>query len=147
MGKVEVMLKSSLVTKNLRLDRKPTVFTRSILKLSEDKRHPGKIIRVYAHINDDYKVFGAFTINTGGSVSFFPDFYNFDNFDHLTLSKDFIKNKGHLTKVEPLKETEKMFYSKIGKNYYVLNIDNNIKLTINSNTFRIITVDKITKLN
>jgi hypothetical protein len=100
MGRVEIKLKSSLVTKNPRLDRKPTVFTRSILKLSEDKRHLGKIIRVYAHINDDYKVFGAFTINTGGSVSFFPDFYNFDNFDHLTLNKDFIKKKGHLTKIK-----------------------------------------------
>lgn len=46
-----------------------------------------------------------------------------------------------------LKETKEKFYSKIGKNYYVLNIENSIKLTINSNTFRIITVDKIKKLN
>jgi hypothetical protein len=42
-----------------------------------------------------------------------------------------------------LKETKEMFYSKIGKNYYILNIKNNIKLTINSNTFRVITVDKL----
>lgn len=42
-----------------------------------------------------------------------------------------------------LKETEDNFISKIGKNYYVTNIENNIKITINSNTFRIITVNKI----
>lgn len=101
MGKVEIKLQSSFITKNIRIDRRPTVFKRSILKLSNDKRHPGKIIRVYSHINGDYKVFGVVTINTGGSVSFFPDFYNLDNFDHLTLNKDFIKNKGHLTKFGP----------------------------------------------
>jgi hypothetical protein len=42
-----------------------------------------------------------------------------------------------------LEETEEKFFSKIGKNYYVTNTENNIKITINSNTFRIITVDKI----
>ena len=42
-----------------------------------------------------------------------------------------------------LKETEERFFSKIGKNYYVINTKNNLKLTINSNTFRVITVDRI----
>ena len=42
-----------------------------------------------------------------------------------------------------LKETEEKFYLKIGKNFYVSNKKNNIKITINSNTFRIITVDEI----
>ena len=37
------------------------------------------------------------------------------------------------------------YFKKIGKNIYVNNSDNNIKITINSNTFRIITVDKIVK--
>lgn len=36
-------------------------------------------------------------MNSGGSVSFFPDFYHLDNFDHLTLNKDFINGKGHFT--------------------------------------------------
>lgn len=44
-----------------------------------------------------------------------------------------------------LNETDEKYFSKIGKNYYVTNTDNNIKITINSNTFRIITVDKIAK--
>ena len=42
-----------------------------------------------------------------------------------------------------LKETEEQFYSKNGKNYYVENRDNNIRLTINSNSFRIITVGRL----
>lgn len=44
-----------------------------------------------------------------------------------------------------LKETEEKFFSKIGKNFYIINTKNNIKITINSNTFRIITADKIEK--
>ena len=42
-----------------------------------------------------------------------------------------------------LKETEERFFSKIGKNFYVINAKNSIRITINSNTFRIITVDKL----
>lgn len=42
-----------------------------------------------------------------------------------------------------LKETDINFFTKTGKNYYVMNVEYNIQITINSNTFRIITVDKI----
>ena len=42
-----------------------------------------------------------------------------------------------------LKETEEKFYSKIGKNYYIENAENNVRLTVNSNTFRIITMDRV----
>ncbi|MFH1089451.1 MAG: DUF3781 domain-containing protein [Candidatus Uhrbacteria bacterium] len=42
-----------------------------------------------------------------------------------------------------LKETDEKYFSKIGKNFYIINTKNNIKITINSNTFRVITVDKI----
>lgn len=100
MGKTEISLRSSCTTKILRPDRAPTVFSRSIIKLSEDKRHPGKITRLYVNIDDDYKVFGALTFNTGGSISFFPDFYRLNSFDHITLPSDFIKNKAHFTMVE-----------------------------------------------
>ena len=44
-----------------------------------------------------------------------------------------------------LNETQEKYFKKIGENIYVYNSDNNIKITINSNTFRIITVDKIVK--
>ena len=42
-----------------------------------------------------------------------------------------------------LKETDEILFSGIGKNIYVLNTENNIRVTINSNTFRLITVDRI----
>ena len=40
-------------------------------------------------------------------------------------------------------ETEILHFNKIGKNIYVMNVENQIKITINSNTYRIITVDRI----
>ena len=43
-----------------------------------------------------------------------------------------------------LRETNLEHYEKKGKNYYITNKEHNIKITINSNTFRVITVDKIT---
>lgn len=42
-----------------------------------------------------------------------------------------------------LEATDLSCFQKIGKNYYVSSTENNIRITINSNTFRIITVDKI----
>ncbi len=44
-----------------------------------------------------------------------------------------------------LKDTSEISFQKVGKNFYVLNTENNIRITINSNTFRIITVDRIHK--
>ena len=44
-------------------------------------------------------------------------------------------------------ETEILHFNKIGKNIYVTNIENQIKITINSNTYRIITVDSINMQN
>lgn len=34
-------------------------------------------------------------------------------------------------------------FEKIGKNYYITNYDKNIRITVNSNTYRVITVDRI----
>lgn len=42
-----------------------------------------------------------------------------------------------------LKETHLNFFVKTGKNYYITNRSNNIRITINSNTFRVITTDLI----
>lgn len=42
-----------------------------------------------------------------------------------------------------LQETDISNYIKNGKNFYVTNLISKIMITINSNTFRIITVDKI----
>ena len=42
-----------------------------------------------------------------------------------------------------LTETDEIYFSRTGKNIYVLNAENKVGITINSNTFRIITVDRI----
>ncbi len=82
------------VSKRLRGDRKPTVFTRAFERLWKEGKDPGCLIPIFLRMEDDYRVFGVFSLNSGGSVSFFPDFYKLDNFHHLTLNKDFIKKKG-----------------------------------------------------
>jgi hypothetical protein len=46
---------------------------------------------------------------------------------------------------EILKTTNEKFYIKTGKNYYVTNTGRNVRITINSDTFRVITVDRTTK--
>lgn len=59
------------------------------------------------------------------------------------LTTDFTKEQIELFVVEILRDTNKKFYIKTGKNYYVTNTENNIRITINSNTFRIITMDRL----
>ena len=44
-----------------------------------------------------------------------------------------------------IENTQELYFEKIGKNIYVTNTENNIKITINSYTYRIITVDRIVK--
>jgi hypothetical protein len=44
-----------------------------------------------------------------------------------------------------ISKTEISKFQKIGKNFYISSKEYNIKITINSNTFRIITVDKLVK--
>ena len=61
------------------------------------------------------------------------------------LDIDLSKEKIEKLILETIKNTPENFITKIGKNYYLTNTKNNIKITINSNTFRIITVDKIKK--
>lgn len=45
-----------------------------------------------------------------------------------------------------IKETPETFFQRTGKNVYVTSLEKDIRITINTNTYRIITVDKITKL-
>ncbi len=40
-----------------------------------------------------------------------------------------------------IKETDETFFQKTGKNFYISNSKNNIIITINSNTYRVITVN------
>lgn len=57
----------------------------------------------------------------------------------LNLSKEQIKTLIRDTLIK----TDIKFFTKKGKNFYIINSENNIRLTINSNTFRLITVDRI----
>jgi hypothetical protein len=59
------------------------------------------------------------------------------------LTSDFSKGQIESFVDEILRKTNEKFYIKTGKNYYVTNTQNNIRITINSNTFRIITVDRL----
>lgn len=44
-----------------------------------------------------------------------------------------------------LKETNELQFQKTGKNIYVTSHGRNIRITINSNTYRVITVDELDK--
>jgi hypothetical protein len=57
------------------------------------------------------------------------------------LNRCFSKSEIEKMLFETIKEAPESFFQKIGKNIYVTNKKKNIKITINSNTFRVITVD------
>ena len=59
------------------------------------------------------------------------------------LNTEFLNEQIEELIFEILTKTKKKFFEKIGKNYYITNREHNIRITINSNTFRIITVDRI----
>ncbi len=59
------------------------------------------------------------------------------------LSLNLTKEEIDKLVLQVLIDTDIKFFEKNGKNFYVSNHKHNIKLTINSNTFRIITADKI----
>lgn len=58
---------------------------------------------------------------------------------NLQLTNDEIEKMIYKT----IKETDKSMFQKKGKNIYITNYNKNIRLTINSNTNRIITADKL----
>ncbi|PBI84249.1 hypothetical protein BSF41_43480 [Flavobacterium sp. ACN2] len=59
------------------------------------------------------------------------------------LKSNFTKSEIEERLLTILEKTDAKYYQKIGKNFYVSNNENNIKITVNSNTYRIITVDMI----
>lgn len=59
------------------------------------------------------------------------------------LNTEFSKSEIEKMLFDILFETQKQYFQKIGKNIYVINPEKNIKITINSYTNRIITVDKL----
>jgi len=60
---------------------------------------------------------------------------------NMKFSKEQIEN----LIVDVIKKTDKKCFEKTRKNYYITNIEHNIKVTVNSNTFRVITADRVEK--
>ncbi|WP_196887457.1 DUF3781 domain-containing protein [Aureivirga sp. CE67] len=63
------------------------------------------------------------------------------------LNLNLSKNEIEKMILDILTETSEENFIKTGKNIYITNEERNIRLTINSFTNRIITVDKLTKLH
>lgn len=61
------------------------------------------------------------------------------------LKSDFSKSEIETMLFNFIQETEETSFQKTGKNFYITNADKNIRITINSNTVRIITVDRVIK--
>ncbi len=59
------------------------------------------------------------------------------------LKSNFSKSGIEKMIFDTIKETEEADFKRIGKNIYVANREKNIKITINSNTYRVITADKV----
>jgi len=59
------------------------------------------------------------------------------------LNIKFSKKQIELYLLQVLRETDEKFFQKKGKNFYIINTKNKIRITINSNTVRVITVDRI----
>ena len=57
------------------------------------------------------------------------------------LNSKFSKSEIEKKLFDIIEKTDEINFRKTGKNFYVTNIENNIIITINSNTYRIITVD------
>jgi hypothetical protein len=61
------------------------------------------------------------------------------------LNTSFSKQESEALIKKVLIETDVTQFEKLGKNFYISNKQYNIKITVNSNTFRIITVDRLLK--
>ena len=61
------------------------------------------------------------------------------------LNTSFTKSEIETLICKVLTETTVDNFERKGKNFYIYNKEHNIKVTVNSNTFRIITVDRFIK--
>jgi hypothetical protein len=77
-----------------------TVYNRVFSKLVNEKQSLGKVCPIYLKVGKVYKVLGIFTLNKSGSYSFFPEFTDSLQFDHITFVKD-VTGGHHYTGVTP----------------------------------------------
>ncbi len=66
-------------------------------------------------------------------------------YDRINKKLNIKKSKRQIENLimKTLTEAPIQNYSKVGKNFYVINKEGTIRITINSYTFRVITVDKV----
>jgi len=62
------------------------------------------------------------------------------------LNSRFSKTEIEKMLFDIISKTGEIHFRKTGKNVYVTNIENNIRITINSHTYRVITVDLNSKI-
>ncbi len=58
------------------------------------------------------------------------------------LSSKYSKSEIERMLFNIIEKTDETCFEKKGKNFYISNEEHNVRITINSNTFRVITVDK-----
>jgi len=61
------------------------------------------------------------------------------------LNSKYSKKNIETMLLDIIEKTNETHFKKRGKNFYITNTKNNIRITINSNTFRVITVDVVDK--
>lgn len=61
------------------------------------------------------------------------------------LNIKFSKEENEKMIIKIIRETDELHFQKNGKNIYITNREKNIRITINSNNYRIITVDELEK--
>jgi len=61
------------------------------------------------------------------------------------LRSEFSKSKIEALIIKVIEETSEPFFEQRGKNVYITNREQNIRITVNLNTFRVITINQITK--
>lgn len=59
------------------------------------------------------------------------------------LNRNYLRFETEKMIFDVIQQTEERFFQRIGKNVYVTNAEKNIKITININTYRVITVDRL----
>jgi len=60
---------------------------------------------------------------------------------NIKLSKEQIEK----LMFDVIQNTDEEYFERIGKNYYITNTEHSIRITVNSNTFRVITASIINK--
>lgn len=115
---LQIKLRPGVTNKEPRAGKITKLFEKVFQIYLNEKRPPGWIKFIIVKEGDDYRLIGAITINTGGSISFFPDTYPdkaisykedrskgkviespFPEYDHMTLAKNFLKDGGHITAI------------------------------------------------